>query len=237
MLAAHVLPMKHTSASQAVAKRLRDLREAAGLTQAQLADRLNTSQPTIQRLETGERRITFEWAEKLAAIYGIHVLELRPPAPELPAEAERLARAGGPVSLPKTPVGPRAIPATMPVFAARGGEDQEMFLDDGPIGFTEVPGSLRDVKDAYGIYMMGESMSPRYEPGWLLHVNPYKPPAVGRDVVVQKKDNSITVKTLVGWSKGTLLLKSVNPDYDQNIRIPGPEIRTVHLIVGADQEG
>lgn len=45
---------------------IRNLREAQGLTQAQLAKLVGTSQPQIRRLEAGERKLTKEWAKRLA---------------------------------------------------------------------------------------------------------------------------------------------------------------------------
>jgi transcriptional regulator with XRE-family HTH domain len=45
---------------------LRKLREGLKLTQAQLARLVGTSQPQIRRLEAGERKMTKEWAKRLA---------------------------------------------------------------------------------------------------------------------------------------------------------------------------
>lgn len=45
---------------------LKELREALNLTQTELARLAGTSQPQIQRLETGERKLTKEWAKRLA---------------------------------------------------------------------------------------------------------------------------------------------------------------------------
>jgi phage repressor protein C with HTH and peptisase S24 domain len=119
--------------------------------------------------------------------------------------------------------------------AARGGGDQEMFLEDGPIGYTPRPANLGGVRSAYAIYMVGDSMEPRYEPGWLLHVNPFKPPTRGRDVVVYKADNAVLIKQFVGWDDDTLVLRQLNPT--DTLRIPRGEVRECHLVVGADQEG
>jgi phage repressor protein C with HTH and peptisase S24 domain len=119
--------------------------------------------------------------------------------------------------------------------AARGGGDQEMFLEDGPIGYTPRPANLGGVRSAYAIYMLGDSMEPRYEPGWLLHVNPFKPPTRGRDVVVYKADNAVLIKQFVGWDGDTLVLRQLNPT--DTLRIPRGEVRECHLVVGADQEG
>jgi SOS-response transcriptional repressor LexA len=46
--------------------KLRELRDGLGLSQQALADLAGTSQPQIRRLEAGERKLTKEWAERLA---------------------------------------------------------------------------------------------------------------------------------------------------------------------------
>ena len=42
--------------------------------------------------------------------------------------------------------------------AARGGGEQEMFLEDGPIGYTPRPSNLSGVRGAYAIYMIGDEL-------------------------------------------------------------------------------
>src|SRR6202043_2544166 len=106
--------------------------------------------------------------------------------------------------------------------AGRGGSDQEMFLEDGPIGYTPRPSNLNGVRGAYAIYMIGDSMEPRYQQGWLLHVNPFKPPTRGRDVVVYKKDHAALIKQFVGWEKDALVLRQLNPA--QELRIPRDDV-------------
>lgn len=46
--------------------KIRELREALKMSQAALAERAGTSQPQIRRLENGDRKLTKEWAERLA---------------------------------------------------------------------------------------------------------------------------------------------------------------------------
>ena len=55
---------------------IKKYRELAGLTQKDLAARVNTSQPQIMRLERGERKLTREWAERLAPALGINAKAL-----------------------------------------------------------------------------------------------------------------------------------------------------------------
>ena len=113
--------------------------------------------------------------------------------------------------------------------------DQEMFLDDGPIGYTPRPANLVGVRGAYAIYMVGDSMEPRYEQGWLLHVNPLKPPTRGRDVVVHKADQVVLIKQFVRWDSDALVLRQLNPP--EELCIPRDAIVECHLVVGVDQEG
>lgn len=49
-----------------VGNRLKELRERAGLTQAQLAARVNSGRSTIVKLERGERPLNNRWLERLA---------------------------------------------------------------------------------------------------------------------------------------------------------------------------
>ena len=119
--------------------------------------------------------------------------------------------------------------------AARGGSEQEMFLADGPIGYTPRPANLAGVRAAYAIYMVGDSMEPRYQPGWLLHVNPFKPPTRGRDVVVYKTGNAVLIKQFVRWDNDTLILRQLNPPGE--LRVLRGDITECHLVVGVDQEG
>jgi phage repressor protein C with HTH and peptisase S24 domain len=68
-----------------------------------------------------------------------------------------------------------------------------------------------------------------------LHVNPFKPPTRGRDVVVYKKDQSVLIKQFLGWERDTLVLRQLNPP--EELRFAGEEVQECHLIVGVDQEG
>jgi phage repressor protein C with HTH and peptisase S24 domain len=83
--------------------------------------------------------------------------------------------------------------------------------------------------------MVGDSMEPRYMAGWLLHVNPFKPPTRGRDVVVYKNDQAVLIKQFIGWNDDALVLRQLNPE--ETLRIPRNEVAECHLVVGVDQEG
>lgn len=59
-----------------MANRIKELREARGLTLQQVADAAGTSLQQIQRLENGHRRLTDEWMRRIAPILRAHPAEL-----------------------------------------------------------------------------------------------------------------------------------------------------------------
>ncbi|HVH78408.1 MAG TPA: helix-turn-helix domain-containing protein, partial [Stellaceae bacterium] len=175
--------------------------EQAGRTQADLARHLGLPPSAVSRMLRGERQMKILEAAQIAQFLSVSQEELArhvgdtdaPPPPETGRRGRPPRAALG--------LGPTPRADQLPIrSAARGGSEQQMFLQDGPIGFTPRPANLAGVRDAYAIYMIGDSMEPRYMQGWLLHVNPFKPPIRGRDVVVYKSDQSVLIKQFVGWN-------------------------------------
>jgi transcriptional regulator with XRE-family HTH domain len=218
-----------------MSNRLREFRDLAGLSMQALADRVGTTAPQINKLEKGERRLTLDWMTRLSVALGIEPKDLlpAPPKPRAAPPSPGTALLGGEAAPgPLVPIrDPRDL---IPVrSAARGGDEQEMFLQDGPIDYIARPHSLLHVRDAYSIYMIGESMAPRFRPGQLLHINPYKPAQSGTGVVVTKIDNVVLIKEFVRQTETTLYLKQYNPAAE--LKYPLAEIRDVHTVVGLDE--
>jgi phage repressor protein C with HTH and peptisase S24 domain len=220
--------------------------ERVGASQADLARHLRLAPSAVSRMLKGERQMKPLEVVHIAAFLRVPEDEVLRHAVDNTARSvagvmPRLGR-GRPPLTRSTP--PAASSVTQPPYeadripirsGARGGSDQEMFLQDGPIGYTPRPANLGGVRSAYAIYMVGDSMEPRYEPGWLLHVNPFKPPTRGRDVVVYKEGQAVLIKQFVGWEGDTLVLRQLNPPL--TLQIPRDEVRECHLVVGSDQEG
>lgn len=215
---------------------MRELRQAAGLSQEKLAELAGTSQPQINKLETGQRKMTVDWAVKLAQPLGVEpAVLLGLDLPAGPAMA-RPARPAMPPLLRIPPVGTQAqAAASMPVrAAARGGVDQEMFLEDGPIDWIARPDYLKNARDPYAMYVVGESMMPRFRPAQLLHVNPHKPPAPGAGVVVVKRNKAVLVKEFVRRGPEAVVLREYQPA-DREFAVPLEELDTLHTVVGLQE--
>jgi phage repressor protein C with HTH and peptisase S24 domain len=221
-----------------------------GASQADLARHLRLAPSAVSRMLNGERQVKLLEAAQIATFLGIPPEEVMRHAGEeasepRPATPGRRGRPPG--SRSRVPAGtldgaPRSFPNVAPRAdaipirsAAHRGEGQEMFLSEGPSGYTQRPANLDGVRGAYAIYMIGDSMEPRYEQGWLLHVNPFKPAIRGRDVVVYKKNEAVLIKQFVRWEGDDLVLQQLNPP--ETLRVPRGEIGECHLVVGVDQEG
>lgn len=61
------------SAREHIAARLRTAREAAGLSQGQVAKLLDLHRPTVSEIEAGRRKVTGEELIEFARVYGVSV--------------------------------------------------------------------------------------------------------------------------------------------------------------------
>jgi phage repressor protein C with HTH and peptisase S24 domain len=216
----------------------REALNRAGRTQADLARYLGLPPSAISRMVSGGRQMKLQEAVQTAAFLGVpqdEVLRRAGDAPSAPPLDTPPARRGRPPrQSPSQP--PMLRPDAMPIrSAARRGGDQQLFLEADPVGYTGRPSNLAGVRGAYALYMIGDSMEPRYESGWLLHVHPFKPPTRGRDVVVLTPRQAVLIKQFVGWTDDALTLRQLNPE--ETLRIPRGQVIDCHLIVGVDQEG
>jgi len=69
-----------------------------------------------------------------------------------------------------------------------GGKDGWNILNGETVQYIDRPDNLRGVPGAYGVYVTGTSMEPRYHPGEILHVHPGRPVLPGAYVIVQKRN-------------------------------------------------
>src|SRR5580704_1006420 len=155
----------------------RNLLEGTGLTQADLARHLGLAPSAVSRMILGERQMKLQEAVTVSELLGVSSEEvLRKASSEAVSPATEPRRRGRPS---------RGLPSgeqqslvlrrqSQDLIPIRSGSGHGMPADD-VIGQTPRPGNLAGVRDAYAIYVTEDDLSPRYEPGWLLHVHPFKP--------------------------------------------------------------
>lgn len=214
---------------------IKDRLHRMGRTQADLARHLGLDASAVTRLLKGERQAKAAEAAALAAFLGCGLDEVLPaltgvaPAGPVPADAF----AARPVDVPQ----PAEMPRSLPVYgAAIGGADGAFEMNGATHDFTARPPQLQGVRNAYGVYVTGESMQPMFQPGWLLHVNPIRPLTPGCGMVVQIRPDDphglplCYVKEFVRRGGGRLVARQYNPASE--IEWPLERVLAAHRVVG-----
>lgn len=212
---------------------LKTLREKMGLTQSALGELAGTSQPQIKRLEDGDRKLTKEWAQRLAPhldttpealLFGI----AHEPSVEISA------RNYGAGSTPPFPYRD-TMPNDLPVMGtAAGSHDRGAFkLGSDIIDYVRRPAPLAGTKDSYALYVEGSSMEPQYFPGDLIFINPNRPAKLGDMVVVQWYESEDGVEASIGVlvkrSETSIVLRKRNPAAD--ITLPRNGNTVIHRVL------
>lgn len=142
------------------------------------------------------------------------------------------------VRAPAQPVSAPAIaqlPRNVRVLGtAAGGDDGSFELSGQEIDFVRRPPGVAAARDVYAVYVVNDSMSPRFEAGDLVYVHPGRPPAVGDYVVVQLRESEhgahrALIKRLVKRTAGILHLEQFNPP--KRKEIPMRQVEAVHRIL------
>jgi phage repressor protein C with HTH and peptisase S24 domain len=118
---------------------------------------------------------------------------------------------------------------------AAGSALGEFVMNGQVVDMVECPPSLEAVSDAYAVYVVGDSMEPRYYAGEIVYVHPNKPYKRNDFVVVQINVDGEEaphgfIKQFVSLSPTTLTLCQFNPK--KEIEFPRKKLLSIHRIVG-----
>lgn len=122
---------------------------------------------------------------------------------------------------------------------AEGGPDGWNLFNGETVQFINRPANLIGVPGAYGVYVRGTSMIPRYEPGEIAHIHPGKPVQPGCYVLVQRRnpqDESqplAVIKRLVRRTASKVTLAQLEPA--KEFDVPAAQIVSIHRIVGSSE--
>jgi phage repressor protein C with HTH and peptisase S24 domain len=204
-------------------ERIRALREALGLSQSELARRVGVTPQAIQQLEDGKVRDP-RYIVALAEILHVPPATLGMAAPGSPP--------AGSYRIQHEPLGRKDLP----VYAsAQGGPDGSMVFSYDPIEWRERPSILENVPDAFAMYVVNDSMEPRYRQGDLLLVHPRRPVRPGNDVlcvrVSENREHLAMIKQLVRMNTKEIVLLQFNPR--KEIVVARRDLASLHRVLGA----
>lgn len=117
--------------------------------------------------------------------------------------------------------------------------EQTIFEPGEVVRYIRRPSVLAGVKVAYGLYIQGDSMWPRYEPGEVAIADPRLPVRPNDDVIVQLYGEpespdagrvvSVLIKRLMRRSASYYELRQFNPNV--TFRVPAERVHSIHRIV------
>ena len=123
----------------------------------------------------------------------------------------------------------------IPVYGhAVGGKDGEFILSGNQVSEVLAPPNLSHVPDAYAVYVVGDSMEPRYFAGETVFVNPRLPIGRGSFVVAQiskgqEGEPRAYVKRFVSQDAKRLRLEQYSPK--KVLEFPMSTVVAIHRIV------
>jgi transcriptional regulator with XRE-family HTH domain len=189
-----------------IGENVRRLREAAGLSQDDLAVAAKTTQSTIDRIER-EEVANSRFLPRIAGVLRVSLAELdesysgvaEPPRASLPAVAQIGAE------------------RDFPVYTAAEGGPGEIIRSVDPVDWWPRPIEVLKVKGAYGMYIVGESMAPEFEPGQVAVINPNLPFVAGKPYIFyadKAGEPRATIKRLRRAGPDTWHVSQHNPRND-----------------------
>ena len=213
-----------TVGAKSVGDRVRERRLALKLSQPQLAKKAGgITYQAIQQLEAGGG------TKHLVAI-----------ARALGVSAEWLQDGSGPAPSGKLLPSRAQLSEKLKVLGmAECGADGWSLWNGDVIDMVDRPASLAGVAQAYGVYVVGASMEPRYFPGELVLIHPGKPVSLGAFVLVQKKPRHeddpplAVIKRLIKRTASKITLEQFNPH--KSFDIKADDIVSIHRVVGSSE--
>lgn len=223
-------------------KRVQSAREDAGLSQSALAKKVGLGQSGIGEIEAGRVERPRKLRE-IARVLGVSEDWLLGETNQK-TSGGLTSRRGDELTnkilpQPNASIGERvdfSSPGeTIPVYGqAMGGKDGEFVLNGNKLADVLAPPELRGIKGAYAVYVVGDSMEPRYRAGETAYVHPGLPVRKEDYVVVQvlaKGDEPPHgyIKEFVSRNAERVKLRQLNPP--QEIEFPMDQIVSIHKIV------
>ena len=218
-----------------IGERIRERRLALSLSQARLAAELGIDQSTVAKWETGPNSPRPKTLRDLAERLHVSVSWLisgeepvsRPAADSLGLSVDEAAR----VVRHSVSRGQRDLP----VLGVAVGGDDAVFEYNGQVHeYLERPSQLEGVHNGYALYVLGDSMRPRYLEGEIVYINPNRPITRGCFIAVEFRTadggpGKGMIKQFVKRTPTKLVLRQFNPD--KILEVAADEVKHYHRVV------
>lgn len=172
--------------------RLREIKEAVGITSAELSRQTNIDPATLSKIELGRRGLSRNFARILADKLQVPVemlyAEIGSPIlnANLPMRTSHQKREVEQAYEKPTIEQQISLPATVPIYGSVscGTERGSFLLTDTVIEYAPKGPKIQHRSDIYALYVEEENMEPWKRPGQLIYVDPLRPPRRGDRVII-----------------------------------------------------
>lgn len=223
-------------------ERIREARERAGLTQMDVARHFNISRSAVSQWENDATDPSARVAE-LAALFNVDAGRLLTgdvPPPETAKVVDLNPLRGRPSEVRPAPgVEPPtsgAWPIDVPVLGTVvGGADDHFDLNGEIVNIVGRPRGLAGTQSIFGLYVVGDSMSPAFEPGELIYLA-HRQPTFNDYVVIEMKPRDdgdgetrrAYLKRFLRYAGPSLIVKQYNPEME--LPIPVEHIHRIYRV-------
>lgn len=201
-----------------VERRLKEL----GMSKADLARASGVPQSTIGSfMSSANSNLRMDTARAIATALQMTVAELNGEAK--PADEKQIYSANIPADNLYTN-------ELMPVFAAQDGSLRCRYMIRGmPVDRIRKPAALQHAPNAYGIYVQGDEMAPRYCDGELIYLQPGLPCPAGSWVIVSMIDGTGLLRRLVARDEDGIHVEILSPARAETIH--PKDVAALHRVV------
>ena len=219
---------------------LRDLRKERGWTHDQAADAVGLSRGQFIKLERSERGLTERTIGLAAKAFNVSRSRILGDQPDPAAQVADQprgelanARLGERPALPLSSFkGPRNVPV---YGTGAGGPGGDFRLNGQIIDHAPRPPGIENRRDVYVVYVIGDSVSPKYEDGDPVYVDPHRRPQPRDYVFVElwgdreEEAGDAFVKRLVRRSATDVVLFQHNPE--KELHFKEKQLKRLHRII------
>jgi len=221
-----------------IGENLKKIRKMKGMTQQQVADALGVNRVSVTQWEIGDAKPPFNRIVELANLYKITTDRLI--AGDPPDEG-RLSNFSDFLKDTRTanilPLYSAEMKKNVPILGVVAGSHKEgafQFEAANVIDYVYCPPALLSARDIYALYVVGDSMEPKFLSGDLIFVHPARPPRVGDTIVVQlARDPTDLIEGVIGVmhkkTEDGIEIKKYNPP--AIIKYPSEEIYAIHRVL------
>lgn len=222
--------MKHERKKQPK-NNIKAMRLAAGMTLEQLGQVLGIGKAAMSHKEKGISPVTTDELARLAAALDCDIDHLL---------HDNVTRLSQKVTKPSQFNGTKAprdsadgYSTLVPVYgpAAASHPERILLTDDFIVEKMERPKELLRIKEGFVMYVVGDSMRPRYKDRELVSVNPNLKPHKEQDcVIVLDEEGNALVKEFAGETDTEFKFKQYNPE--KIIKLKKADVRALYAVVG-----